>query len=70
VLGAWPDLDTVSAVAAVQFALQTVAEAAAPESAPIVRRIGIVGELSDAIITLSVARGRSRRRGVMCSVRG
>jgi hypothetical protein len=52
VLGVWPDLDSVSAVAAVQFALQTVAEDVEPESAPIVRRaIGVVGELSDAIIS-------------------
>lgn len=64
VLGAWPDLENITAVSAVQIALQTVAEDAPPESTPILRRaIGVVGEISGAIITAAVAKEAAKMGG-------
>lgn len=64
VLGAWPDLENITAVSAVQIALQTVAEDAPAESTPILRRaIGVVGEISGAIITAAVAKEAAEMGG-------
>jgi hypothetical protein len=56
VLGAWPDLEQLSAVEALHLALAAVADNSPPEERRTLRRaVGIVGELGGAIVQTAAA---------------